>query len=58
MTQMIRPSHTEQGRKALAVIIMILRRVHPFILGLLLRKPCIKIIAFFNKKAEESDPVI
>lgn len=28
------------------------------ILGLLLRKPCIKIITFFNKKIEESDLVI
>ena len=28
------------------------------VLGLLLRKPCIKIIAFFNEKIEESDLVI
>ena len=28
------------------------------VLGLVLRKPCIKIIAFFNKKVEESDLVI
>ena len=28
------------------------------LLGLLLRKPCIKIIAFFNEKIEESDLVI
>ena len=28
------------------------------VLGLLLRKPCIKIISFFNNKVEESDLVI
>ena len=32
--------------------------VPALILGLLLRKPCIKIIAFFNEKIEESDLVI
>lgn len=32
--------------------------VPALILGLLLRKPCIKIIAFFNHKIEESDLVI
>ena len=32
--------------------------VPALLLGLLLRKPCIKIIAFFNEKVEESDLVI
>ena len=32
--------------------------VPALILGLLLRKPCIKIIAFFNEKIEKSDLVI
>ena len=32
--------------------------VPALLLGLLLRKPCIKIIAFFNEKIEESDLVI
>lgn len=32
--------------------------VPALLLGLLLRKPCIKIIAFFNNKIEESDLVI
>ena len=32
--------------------------VPALLLGLLLRKPCIKIIAFFNKKVEESNLVI
>ena len=38
--------------------ILLLFIVPALILGLLLRKPCIKIIAFFNKKVEESDLVI
>lgn len=38
--------------------ILLLFIVPALILGLLLRKPCIKIIAFFNKKIEESDLVI
>jgi len=28
------------------------------ILGLLLRKPCIKVMGFFNEKVEESDIII
>ena len=37
---------------------MLLFVVPALLLGLLLRKPCIKIIAFFNKKVEESNLVI
>ena len=38
--------------------LLLLFVVPALLLGLLLRKPCIKIIAFFNKKVEESDLVI
>lgn len=38
--------------------ILLLYVIPALILGLLLRKPCIKIIAFFNEKIEESDLVI
>ena len=38
--------------------LLLLFIIPALILGLLLRKPCIKIIAFFNEKVEESDLVI
>lgn len=40
------------------ICLLLLFIIPALILGLLLRKPCIKIIAFFNKKVEESDLVI
>lgn len=38
--------------------LLLLFIIPSLVLGLLLRKPCIKIIAFFNEKIEESDLVI
>lgn len=38
--------------------VLLLFIIPALLLGLLLRKPCIKIIAFFNRKVEESDLVI
>lgn len=40
------------------IAILSLYIIPALLLGLLLRKPCIKIIAFFNHKIEESDLVI
>ena len=40
------------------LVMLLLFIVPSLLLGLLLRKPCINIIAFFNKKVEESDLVI
>ena len=38
--------------------LLLLFIIPALVLGLLLRKPCIKIISFFNNKVEESDLVI
>ena len=38
--------------------LLLLFVIPALLIGLLLRKPCIKIISFFNKKVEESDLVI
>lgn len=40
------------------LLMLLLFIVPALLLGLLLRKPCIKIIGFFNEKIEESDLVI
>lgn len=47
---------TAQFWKYIGILLIFL--IPSLIIGLLLRKPCMKIIAFFNKKIEESDLII